>query len=357
LQAIQARNWFITFYPLRVPDVVWNEAYRVMPPDIEIMAHQGMAGLESFLRSRVGFYDAILVSRPHNMEAFNTIAAGIPKLLEGTKLIYDAEAIFSARDALQRKIAGEALSNSEQQARLQKEVALAKDAAVILAVNELEAQVFLNAGIKKVACLGHAVSVEPASTPFNDRNDVLFVGAMHSDEAPNVDSLVWFVQEVMPILDELLGVSYTLNVIGLNRSQRIGRLAGPRVRLIGCVDELTEFYARSRIFIAPTRYAAGLPMKIHGAAAAGLPVVATTLLAKQLGWANGVELLAADRPEDFAQACCRLYSDEQLWQRVRRAALNRTEQDCNPQTFFKTVASVLEESRVSPSATGAREAG
>jgi GT2 family glycosyltransferase/glycosyltransferase involved in cell wall biosynthesis len=343
LRAIHEAGWFITFYPLGFPHVVWDEAYRLIPPDVEIMAHQGMVGLESFLRSRTGFYDVILISRPHNMEVFNATAAKISKFLESTKLIYDAEAIFSKRDALQLDTNGTPLSDSEQQERLQRELALAENAAVVLAVNEPEAQVFLNSGITNVVCLGHAVAVEPTLTQFNDRSDVLFVGALSSDQSPNVDSLFWFVHRVMPILDKLLGDSYHLNVVGRNGSKRIGEIANSRVHLVGCVDELTEFYARSRIFIAPTRYAAGLPMKVHGAAAAGLPVVATGLLANQLGWTNGVELLAADRPEDFAEACCKLYSNEQLWQRIRRAALKKAEQDCNPHTFVKTVASVLED--------------
>ncbi len=82
-------------------------------------------------------------------------------------------------------------------------------------------------------------------------------------------------------------------------------------------------------------------MKVHEAAGAGLPVVATTLLADQLGWKDGVELLTADGSEDFARACYRLYADEQLWRRLRENALERARKECNPVEFSERVASML----------------
>jgi hypothetical protein len=37
-----------------------------------------------------------------------------------------------------------------------------------------------------------------------------------------------------------------------------------------------------RVFAAPTRYSPGIPLKVHDAAAHGLPVVRTPLMAEQL---------------------------------------------------------------------------
>jgi GT2 family glycosyltransferase/glycosyltransferase involved in cell wall biosynthesis len=341
LRAIHEAGWFITFYPHTFPNVVWEDAYQLLPRDVEIIADQGLVGLEPFLKSRIGYYDAVLVSRPHNMALFNVAMARNTEFLKTTKLIYDAEAIFSARDALHLKLAGTPLSHSAQKKRMVEEVALAKHAAIVLAVSEFEARIFRESLNVDVRVLGHSITDEPTSTPFNERSNILFVGALDDDASPNVDSLVWFVREIMPLLDRLLGTTYYLNIIGSNGSQIARKLASPRVRFFGRVESINEFYSAARLFIAPTRYAAGIPMKVHEAAAVGLPVVATPLLADQLGWRHGCEFLVADDPKSFALACFRLYLDEDVWATLRTNALKRIKRDCSPSEFSARILSVL----------------
>jgi hypothetical protein len=73
----------------------------------------------------------------------------------------------------------------------------------------------------------------------------------------------------------------------------------------------------------------------------GLPIVATSLLGQQLGWTNGIELLIADRPEDFALACQCLYNNEAQWILVREAALKKVAADCRKDRFEETIKNAL----------------
>jgi glycosyltransferase involved in cell wall biosynthesis len=109
------------------------------------------------------------------------------------------------------------------------------------------------------------------------------------------------------------------------------------------VADTTPLYEAARIFIAPTRFAAGTPYKIYEAAAMGLPCVVTTLLAEQLGWRDGEELLAvpADEPMAFAAAIARLYHDEALWMRLRAGALKRLARENSPADFARAVKNLL----------------
>jgi glycosyltransferase involved in cell wall biosynthesis len=225
------------------------------------------------------------------------------------------------------------------------ETALAADASIVLTVSEAEASAFRKSVNGDVRILGHALTAKPTIPSFKERSDILFVGALEEEDSPNVDSLLWFVRKVMPLLDDLLVSSYRLVAVGRISSQIVKQLAGPRVCLLGKRENIEEFYAKSRIFIAPTRYAAGLPMKVHESASAGLPVVATSLLATQLDWKDGDEILVADDPEKFAFACYRLYSNEELWTTVRKNALERIGRDCSPSAFSACVASVLTQVR------------
>jgi glycosyltransferase involved in cell wall biosynthesis len=111
--------------------------------------------------------------------------------------------------------------------------------------------------------------------------------------------------------------------------------------VLGTVADLGPLYDRARVFIAPTRFAAGIPYKVHHAAAHGLPTVVTGLLAEQLGWRDGHELLAAGDARGFASACARVYRDEALWRTLRAGALARLETDCAWPPFAATVEEAL----------------
>jgi glycosyltransferase involved in cell wall biosynthesis len=200
---------------------------------------------------------------------------------------------------------------------------------------------FRDSGKRTVQVLGHPSSAELSKKGFRDRSDILFVGALDDDLSPNVDSIVWFVRDVLPVLDRLLGSAYSLNVVGRNKASRLKEIAGTRVKFFGMVENVQEFYSDNRILIAPTRFAAGIPIKLIDAAAAGLPAVATPLLADQLGWRSGIEVLAGSSPVEFAQMCHRLYVDEQVWQQIRQAVLERVKRDFGMEKFTADVASIL----------------
>jgi glycosyltransferase involved in cell wall biosynthesis len=108
------------------------------------------------------------------------------------------------------------------------------------------------------------------------------------------------------------------------------------------VDDLAPLYAQSRVFIAPTRYAAGIPMKVQESAAHGLPAAVTPLLARQLGWADGEAVTIGESADGFARACQRLYEDAALWETVRAGALARIAAECEPAAFSAKVAAALD---------------
>ena len=114
----------------------------------------------------------------------------------------------------------------------------------------------------------------PTPRPFAHRTGFLFVGSVHEPMSPNADSLQWFIGQAWPLIEASVeGARF--DVAGENHAREIGALANGSVRMLGPVADLTPVYDSHRIFVAPTRFAAGLPHKVHEAAAHGLPVVAT----------------------------------------------------------------------------------
>ena len=187
--------------------------------------------------------------------------------------------------------------------------------------------------------IGHGV--EPfevsASPPEASRTSILFVGRLTDADSPNVDALNWFIREVMPRLDE-----------DLRRHVRVAGavdkdLLEPTTEawILGPVEDLTEQYAAARVLLAPQRFAAGVPLKVIHAAAAGVPVVATPLIAAQLGWESGRELAVAVTPDQFAEEIRMLFDDDVRWRGIRDRALAEVQLRYEPTVFRESVVDAM----------------
>jgi GT2 family glycosyltransferase/lipopolysaccharide biosynthesis protein/Tfp pilus assembly protein PilF len=348
LKALHKAGCFITHYPVNQPEMAWKEVYTAFPIETEFMLGHGRVSLSEFLNDRTRYYDVIVVSRPHNMESFLKHFEEHPDQFYGVSIIYDAEALFSEREAIRLAIAGTPMTAEQKEIQLRNEIDLARAADAVITVSTKDASEFKAAGYSNVHVVGHALEPEPIGADFADRQNFLFVGAFPDDWSQNTDGLFWFIEEVMPCLDRLLDDSYRVYVAGPSGSQRLHDLINPRIAVLGRVEDLTEHYRRARVFIAPTRFAAGIPHKVHEAAARGLPTVATSLLGTQLGWDDDAELLIGDAPEDFAAQCARLYTNRALWYRLREAALVKVAADCDPVIFDKKLTVVLQSVGVYP---------
>jgi glycosyltransferase involved in cell wall biosynthesis len=211
----------------------------------------------------------------------------------------------------------------------------------VIAVSSSDAETFRKHGIENVRVVGHALQPCPTPRSFSERRGFLFVGAIHEEASPNGDSMIWFLEHVLPEIQAQLGPDIKVTIAGVNNSKRIRQLAGPSVSIAGHVPDLTSLYDAARVFIAPTRYSAGIPHKIHEAAARGIPVVATPLLARQLGWRDGDPLLVGADASSFAAKCIQLYKGEMLWETLRKAGLERIRSECSPEAFEENVGQAI----------------
>lgn len=342
LDSLQRQGAQVTLFPMSRHEETWTSVRDCVSPNVEVIIDGEAAALRDFLHERQGCYDAILVSRPHNMRALRAILDMEPELQAGSKLIYDAEAVFSRRDVLKAIVNGTPLTQPEQDKALREEVGLASETDLVVSVSGLEADLFKEAGVSNVVLLGHAVEVEPTENAFGKRDDILFLGATHSEDSPNGDSILWFVREILPHIRKELGRNLWLTIVGMVNAPAIEALDGKDVVLLGRMDDIAPTFANARLVVAPTRFAAGIPHKAHHAAALGVPIVATKLIAGQLGWKNGQDLLASDDPRAFAEHCVRLYRDAELWGRLRGNAAARVMEECSQEAFDRAVAGILD---------------
>lgn len=326
----------VSFYPLHFPADHWEEVYKTLPENIEVLLNHGRSGLANLLRDRAGMYRHVMVSRPTNMAFFNEVLKSLPEESRDFRIIYDAEAVFAARDILWRELQGEQIDAGEKKRILADELELVGKASAVITVSGAEAALFRDHGQSHVVVLGHGLELAPAPAAFGDRQGLLFVGALKDEHSPNVDSLLWFACNVLPAIEREVP-DIELQVAGNTGAPSLISIERANIHLKGRLDSLDELYNNCRVFIAPTRFAAGIPHKVHEAAAHGVPAVVTPLLARQLGWRHEQEVLVGEDPESFARQCLRLYRDADLWERLSNASRAAVERDCSEESFRETL--------------------
>jgi glycosyltransferase involved in cell wall biosynthesis len=335
----------VTVFPMVRKTFDLASVYADLPDTVEVMHDRSLAGLGSFLASRRGSFDTIWIARIHNLDRVKPILErGGVDVLGGVRVVLDTEAIAARRDALRIAVQGGA-EGFDLPAAVLRELANAYFCQSIVAVNDLEARSLRELGLSDVHVLGHLRNLALTPRAWKDRAGLLFVGAFAAPDSPNYDGLCWFVDEVLPLVEQELGYETRLTIVGsVGEGVDLARFHDhARITLRGEVGDTVPLYDSHRVFIAPTRYAAGVPYKVHEAASYGVPVVATELLREQLGWQDQRDLLAAgvSDPQGFAKAVVALYRSEALWIQIRHGAAEQIRSACGPDTYTQAMTQIL----------------
>ena len=100
--------------------------------------------------------------------------------------------------------------------------------------------------------------------------DVVYIGAMRW--RPNVDSVVWFCEHILPPLKKKIP-NFRLAVVGRNPSKRIRKLASEHIIVTGEVEDIREYAKRSKLSFCFSLSGSGIKKKIMELLAMGLPIV------------------------------------------------------------------------------------
>ena len=329
----------VTFYPLD-NTTPWQPYTRdFQQSGIEIFYGENLDFL-SFARQRSGYYDIIFVSRPHNFEKTYDI---IKSCFPDSKLIYDAEALFSTREILLAKIKGKSLSNDMIREIQSKEIELMRKADCIITVSENEKRTISeNSGLTNIIVFGYPTEIQKNIPPFNARNDILFVGSFLAPDGPNDDAVIHFINDIWPKVHQNL--SCKLFIVGIHPPVSIQKLATSSIIVTGYVDNLQEYYNKCRIFIVPHRFAAGISLKLVEAMSYGIPSVVSELIASQMDISDGQEVLVARNSEEFAEKIIQLYQREELWKEIQTNSNEYIRRTCSPQNLKNDLGKITNNS-------------
>ncbi len=213
------------------------------------------------------------------------------------------------------------------------EAQVCRAASLVIAVSEIDAIALKKiAPEMRVAVVPNGVdatyfSNDSVAGPVPDATpcDIVFTGKM--DFRPNVDAVLWFVREVLPRIRAEEPAARFL-IVGQNPHARLGALAGdPAVKLTGRVPDVRPYMAAAAVYVVPMRIGGGTRLKVLEAMAMGKAIVSTSLGCEGYPVRDGVELLIADSPAEFARAVVALLRDParrlQLGRAAREFALSR----------------------------------
>jgi glycosyltransferase involved in cell wall biosynthesis len=192
----------------------------------------------------------------------------------------------------------------------------------ILTVSDVDRNYFAQAiDASRLSVIPTGVDLEyfhPSSSSPRS-NSLVFSGSM--DWLANEDAIVYFVQEILPLVAREIP-DVILTVVGRDPGPALHRLAEANkcVRLTGTVPDVRPYITQGALYVVPLRVGSGTRLKIFEAMALGKAVVSTTLGAEGLPLVHGRDALLADTPEEFAAATVRLLRDNDLRDRLGTAA-------------------------------------
>ncbi|WP_312303242.1 glycosyltransferase family 4 protein [Chryseobacterium sp.] len=166
--------------------------------------------------------------------------------------------------------------------------------------------------------LGDKVINIPPSFPENFETeatrkeyDLIFVG---SDNPFNVDALNWFIEHVLPLLNSDIRICV------------IGRICKripdhDSIEKFFFVDQLKEFYHKSKVAICPMLGGTGIKIKVVEALSFGIPVVGTDKAVDGFFQKTGNGCQVSDDPQKFADIVMQLISDPVLYEKQKEEAI------------------------------------
>lgn len=178
------------------------------------------------------------------------------------------------------------------------------DADVICAAAEHEGQdIAERYHCGPVRTLPNAVRV-PAPIPSSPGGGrLLFVGNLLYE--PNREAADLLAHAILPLV-RASHHEASVTLVGAH-GDRIAR--APHVRLAGAVRDLRPFYREADVVVAPLLHGGGTRIKVLEAFAYRRPVVATSVAVAGLAVRDGVEVMLADSPGEFAAAVSALLED------------------------------------------------
>lgn len=229
------------------------------------------------------------------------------------------------------------------------EIGAVQEADVVFCVSEEEVEFIAAVAPGKPAFVLPAIVESPDAGPgFEEREGLIFFGGfLAGPGSPNEDSVLHLVHDVLPRFWEE-HPDVVLDIVGADVTPAVQALEGPRVNVVGYVDDPTEWLQRARLHVSPMRFGAGVKLKLLDSIGAGLPFVTTPVGAEGLPIGELRSSLVGEDPGELASLTARLYYDRSTWERSQARLLEVAALRFDRGSFQRTLIEALSYVGVAP---------
>ena len=322
MQVLRRLGYRVTLCPVHAGGLVAAELDGLRRCGIEVATPPDYGSVTEYLQAEGARLDLVHVYRHANMAM---LLDRIRELAPAAKLVFATADLHFLREQRRAELAGAPMPDAARDDELR--CIRAADAAIVTSDYELDL-LAREPDPGKLVLLRWIVRPEPVARGFAARRDICFVGNFR--HPPNLDGVLWFVAEVLPLLRQALpGVR--LRLAGSDMPAQVRELASAFIEVMGWVEDLAGLFAEVRLSVAPLRFGAGFKGKVATSLAHGLPVVGSSISLEGTGLQDGDGVLVADEPQAFADAIVRLHEDRTLWEAQSARALDRVAALYSPQ--------------------------
>lgn len=170
--------------------------------------------------------------------------------------------------------------------------------------------------------------------------DLIFAGNM--SYAPNVDAAQYLVNQIFPPLKQEFP-NLKLVLCGATPSPAVTALKQTDIIVTGWVNSMSEWYAKSKIFIAPLRMGTGLQNKLLEAMSTSLPCITSPLAGNPLENAEkeGI-IIACNTTAGYINAVRMLLTNEACRNQMAKSGYDYVHQNYDWEHAIKKLSDILE---------------
>lgn len=300
----------------------WPDSLRYSHPYVKELQQKGIeviCGLQNFnnfLKKRKKLYDVVILSRPYISR--NYIDA-IKKYIPNVKIIYDTVDLHFLRMSRQKTFENK-ISVQEINQMHELEWYLIKKSDITILTSYTEGHLLHQEDSSiKLAILPNIHSENENIENFEERKDMVFVGGFQ--HKPNIDAVKYLICEIWPIIKRNLP-EVKLYIVGSNPTEDIKKYSSEDIVVTGFVEDITPYFRKCKVMLAPLRYGSGVKGKITQSLSMGLPVVTTNIGAEGINFTDNQNVMMAETPEKFAEKAMKVYQDSILWNSLSKNSLN-----------------------------------
>lgn len=309
---------------------------------VECVFYPFYQDIKGFLREKGDLFDIVFAVR---VKVAKNILPFIKIYCPSTKVIFYTVDLHFLRALRHAELTGNKRDAIVAEETRISELAAIDNSDLTIVLSETEKLMLTQLGKKNIEVVPLIRDfVEPEKIPFDQRNDVLFIGGY--EHQPNVDAVTFLVKEIWPALRSLcskIGAPpIKLHIYGSKMPSYFHDFACPDIEIHGYIEHLSTAFDRVRLSVAPLRYGAGLKGKLATSFSFGVPAIGSNIAFEGMNLPSLTVLrIPSNEPIKYAERILSLYFAEKEWSELSAEVLNYVQTNYNFEGSKKLIEDIV----------------